>query len=327
MALQTFEQALARVAPDGRPHLLMGNGFSRALRNDIFNYANLLDQADFGGRDETLRRLFDRLGTFDFEAVMRSLESTKMVLETYGRNEDLLAQVLEDQELLKSALITAISRTHPERPHDVESDQFIAVRQFLAGFNQVFTVNYDLLFYWARNQDELPPKGYTTDDGFRQGPVWREYGPRQDAHFLHGGLHIYEDGSSIRKLAHTSKEIPIIDQVRANLERGRFPLFVSEPTSEKKRRRIEHNPYLSYCYRALRRIDGALFILGHSMDANDNHIFNQIKESEVTQVFVSIHGDEHNDANTQTRAHASAFLESAVRTVEFFDAETAPVWN
>ena len=327
MALQTFEQALERAKPHVRPHLLMGNGFSRAFRNDIFNYANLLDQADFNERDGALRRLFDRLGTFDFEAVMRSLESTRMVLETYGGHEALLIQVLEDQELLKNALITAISRTHPERPHDVDRGQFSAVRQFLAGFDQVFTVNYDLLFYWARNQDDLPPEGYGTDDGFRKGLVWHEYGTRQEAHFLHGGLHIYEDGSSIRKLAHAAREIPIIEQVRANLEKGRFPLFVSEPTSEKKRRRIEHNPYLSCCYRALRRIDGALFILGHSMDANDDHIFDQIKASGINKVFVSIHGDEYNDANTRTRSNAVAFLEGVERSVEFFDAETAPVWR
>lgn len=327
MPLLTFEQALSRVEDGGRPSLLMGNGFSRALRNDIFNYASLLDRADFGCREGPLRQLFDRLDTFDFEAVMRLLASTEIVLETYGGNDAVLNQVRQDQQLLKNALITAISRAHPERPHDVESAQFTAARLFLARFEQVFTVNYDLLFYWARNQGDLPPPDYETDDGFRRHQVWHEYDTGQEVHFLHGGLHIYEDDSSIRKLAHAPAEVAIIDQVHANLEQGKFPLFVSEPTSEKKRKRIERNPYLNYCYRALRGLEGTLFILGHSMDANDGHIFEQVKASRVTKVLVSIHGNEYSETNTRTKANARAFLENARRSVEFFDADTASIWG
>jgi Domain of unknown function (DUF4917) len=276
MPLLTFEQAFDRVETDRRPSLLLGNGFSRALRNDVFNYASLLEQADFGERDEQLRQLFKRLDTFDFEAVMKLLESTETVLDIYGDNDALLTVVRQDQELLKNALITAISRTHPERPNDVEPAQFTAARSFLARFEQVFTVNYDLLFYWARNQNNLPPPGFETDDGFRGQQYWHEYDTGQEAHFLHGGLHTYEDDSSVRKLAHAHAETAIIDQVRANLEQGKFPLFVAEPNAEKKRKRIERNPYLNYCYRTLRGIEGTLFILGHSMDANDIHIFEQI---------------------------------------------------
>ena len=36
MALLTFEQALARVRAGKVPHLLLGNGFSRACREDIY---------------------------------------------------------------------------------------------------------------------------------------------------------------------------------------------------------------------------------------------------------------------------------------------------
>jgi hypothetical protein len=328
MPLLTFEQALGRVDAGGRPSLLIGNGFSRAFRDDIFNYANLLERADFGPREGPLRQLFVRLDTFDFEAVMRLLEATETVLEIYGDNDELLNQVRQDQELLKNALVVAISRTHPARPHDVNPDQYTAVRRFLARFGQVFTVNYDLLFYWARNQSDLPPLDYETDDGFRVNLLWHEYDTNQEVHFLHGGLHIYEDdNSSVRKLAHAAGEVPIIDQVRANLERGRFPLFVAEPTDRKKRKRIERNPYLSFCYRALRGIEGTLFILGHSMDANDRHIFRQVNASRVTRVLVSIHGDEYSEPNRTAMANARAFLENAGRSVEFFDAATAAVWG
>ena len=47
MALLTFEQALARVRAGKVPHLLLGNGFSRACREDIFADHALFDRADF----------------------------------------------------------------------------------------------------------------------------------------------------------------------------------------------------------------------------------------------------------------------------------------
>lgn len=327
MPLSTFDQALASVDAGQRLSLLLGNGFSRAWCDDIFNYSNLLDRADFGDRDASMRRLFERVDTFDFEAVMRALESAATVLETYGGQEALLGQVRQDQERLKAALISAISRTHPARPHDVQPAQFEAARRFLVHFGQIFTVNYDLLFYWARNQDNLPPEGYFTDDGFRDHQIWREYDTNQQVHFLHGGLHIYEDSSRVRKLAHARAEEAIIDQVNANLALGIFPLFVAEPTAKKKRVRIERNPYLHHCFRALRDLEGVLFVAGHSMDANDRHIFDQIKASGISKVWVSIHGDEHSESNTTARANARAFLETNRRDVEFFDAGTAAIWG
>ncbi|MBL4653700.1 MAG: hypothetical protein JKY53_12695 [Flavobacteriales bacterium] len=47
----TFEEAIATVERGDKPSILLGNGFSRAWNNDIFNYANLLEAADFGHRD------------------------------------------------------------------------------------------------------------------------------------------------------------------------------------------------------------------------------------------------------------------------------------
>lgn len=326
MPLQTYQEALARIEPAGTTSLLMGNGFSRALYNQIFDYANLFDKADFGDRAAVLRDLFTRLGTFDFEAVMRLLESAESVLESYGREDTLLARVRADQEVLKNALIAAISQTHPARPHDIDRDKFTSTREFLAGFGEIFTVNYDLLFYWARNQDNLPPPNYRTDDGFRQERVWHEYGTNQKIHFLHGGLHIYEDDSTVKKLAHAHADVAIIDQVQGNLNLGKFPLFVSEPSADKKRKRIERNPYLNYCFRALRNTEGTMVVLGHSMDPNDQHIFEQIRASRVANALVSIHGDENNRTNTTTRANAIAFLQTPTRRVEFFDASTVPVW-
>jgi len=323
----SFDEAMAMVEDGGKPSILLGNGFSRAWRNEVFNYANLLEVADFTDREDEIKELFRLSGTYDFEAVMRSLVAAKVVLEAYGGNEALVEIIERDQQLLKDALITAISTTHPDRPTDVTNDQFISVRRFLSRYDQVFTVNYDLLFYWARNMDDLPPENYSTDDGFRSGCKWQGHGTNQEAHFLHGGLHIFDSGEAIEKHASVQRGTGIIDLVRANLERGQFPLFVSEPTSTKKKQRIEHNPYLNFCFHALGRVTGTFFIQGHSMDENDKHIFDKLKQSRVQQFFVSIFGDEHSDDNMRVKANALAYLKSPNSNVDFFDAQSAPIWS
>ncbi len=325
MPLQTYEQALAQ--SQGAPlSLLLGNGFSRAWRDDIFNYANLLAQAEFGPRDQSLRQLFDRLETYDFEAVARSLQAAHLVVSIYSPDSPILNEINEDLERLKSALIVAISNTHPSHPGDVSDAEYTAVRQFLSRFVQIFTVNYDLLFYWARNMD-LPPPGWDSDDGFRTHRRWQEQDTEQNAHFLHGSLHIYQARNGVMKVAFSHNQRRIIEQVREGLDRGRFPLFVSEPTAAKKLDRIEHNPYLNACYRTLGTLEGSLIVLGHSLDENDSHIFKQIRRSKVRRIFVSLHGDENTEGNLRTKANALAFLGADGRTVDFFDSATAPVWT
>ncbi len=326
MNVLTFAEAMECVEEGGKPSLLLGNGFSRAWNNDIFRYASLLEAADFGDRDREIRDLFARMGTADFESVMRAMVSARMVLNAYGDQEVLVAQVERDEQQLKDSLIEVLSRTHPERPGEVTDIQYVAVRTFLSHFEQVFTVNFDLLYYWARNM-QLAPAGYRGDDGFREGATWQGHGTKQNAHFLHGGLHLFDDGSSIRKHTFRANGNPIIDQVQANLNIGKFPLFVAEPSSDKKLQRIRHNPYLNFCYHQLTTVTGTVFIHGHSIDANDQHIFDALKRSPAKQFFISIFGNEDTEDNRRAKANARTYLESAGRTVDFFDATSAPIWH
>jgi len=330
----TFQEAIkvtnSKEKDDNSPSILLGNGFSQAWNAKIFNYANLLESANFGKRDKNLRALFKHFDTYNFELVMNQLEATEQVLDLYGINTQTLKQIRDDKEILKNALITAISKTHPKLPNEVSDNQFIAVRFFLDKFKNIYTLNYDLLMYWARNKSNLLPE-FSTDDGFRkfnQCNQWIGYNEsytNQNVHFLHGGLHIYDTGEHVKKHAYQENSgTSIIEKVRENLDDGKFPLFVSEPTSQKKKNRIEHNPYLNYCYQSLRKLNGILFIYGHSIDDNDQHIFDQIKESNVNKVFVSIYGDKNSKANIRAKANANAFLHPL--KVDFFQAESAPVW-
>lgn len=322
----TFMEAIGSMEKDETASILIANGFSQAWNVEIFNYANILEAANFGERDDVIRPLFVNLGTYDFETIMKYLVAAEKVLTAYEADEALILQISSDKEVLKEALITAISNTHPNLPTEVTNAQFIAARKFMSQFKEVFSINYDLLFYWARNKYNLDPENYRTDDGFRAELRWEGYGADQEIHFLHGGLHIYDTGSYIKKHACTEEGNSIIDQVRDNLNQGKFPLFISEPTYQKKKQRIEHNPYLNYCFRALRELSGTLFIHGHSMNENDKHIFDQIRSSHISKVFVSVYGDENTDDNSRTMANAQTYLQQHNVDVLFYQAESAPVW-
>lgn len=322
----SYQDVLNQLGKDETPSILIANGFSQAWDSTIFNYSSLLDAASFGNRNAEIRGLFTASNTYDFEAIMRQLVSTQIVLETYGEDQQIIDRVKQDQEILKEALLTAIADTHPKLPSEVTNDQYIAVRKFLSKFKTVFSLNYDLLFYWARNKSDLDPADYDTDDGFRWPNTWKITETNQNVYFLHGGLHLYDDGLSIRKHACTDDGETIIEQVKENLSKGRFPLFVSEPTDAKKKEKIKNNPYLYYCFRKLEELSGTLFIHGHSIDENDKHIFEQLVSSRVNKVYVSIFGNENSSANKKTKANALTYISSPTVSVEFYQAETAPIW-
>lgn len=322
----TFNEATESMDKDEVASILISNGFSQAWNAEIFNYANLLEAANFGKREDVIRPLFENLETYDFEAIMKQLVAAEIILAAYEADQELIDQISSDKEILKEALITAISDTHPDLPNEVTDTQFIAVRHFLSQFKGIFSMNYDLLLYWARNKNDLAPSNYSTDDGFRAELRWEGYDTDQEVHFLHGGLHIYDSGSYIKKHVYTEAGESIIAQVRNNLDLGKFPLFVSEPTYQKKKQRIEHNPYLSYCFSALRELTGTLFIYGHSMNENDKHIFDQIRSSQLSKIFVSIYGDENTEENSRCMANALEYLHQHDVEVLFYQAESSPVW-
>ena len=80
MKLINFDEAVVQASDLGKVHTLLGNGFSRACRDDIFSYDALFDRADFKGLSHHIRDAFDALGTQDFEAVIRTLRHAASLL-------------------------------------------------------------------------------------------------------------------------------------------------------------------------------------------------------------------------------------------------------
>lgn len=321
--MKSFAEVLEDTAVGDR-HILLGNGFSQAWNGDIFRYENLLEKANFGTRNEAIKGIFAKLKTYDFEVVMKTMLASIFVSQSFNEYPAFVEGIRRDSECLKNTLITTISKNHPNFPYEISNDEYSATRIFLENFKNIFTVNYDLLLYWARNVQNLAPKDFETDDGFRQNRTWVGSDTRQDVFFLHGGLHIYDESGVIKKHAYTVHGETIIDQVRENLQANNFPIFVAEPDHIKKLDRIRHNPYLNFCYESLGKIGGSLIIFGHSMDETDTHIFNKVSCSNIENVYVSIYGDPASKSNRRARANAESYFSCPV---QFYDAGSVQVWS
>jgi Domain of unknown function (DUF4917) len=336
----TFRGALDEAQGLRHRHLLLGNGFSIACRADIFQYAKLFERADFQMLSAGARLVFDTFRTQDFERVIKALRDTRSVLGGYRpADDDLVGAIQHDADGLREVLVQAIAGSHPARPSDIPDSEYESCRRFLAPFERIYTVNYDLLMYWTQMHEPSEVRLYH-DDGFRKPEddtnaayvTWDSSGgSSQTTFYLHGGLHLVDTGIEIRKLTWTNTGIALIDQIQAALNDNLYPLFVSEGSSREKLTRIKHSDYLARSLRSLREIQGALFIYGLSLADNDEHVLKQIERGKVSHLFASLHGDARSPTNQLIMRRAKQLSARRARarplSVAFYDAESAHVWR
>jgi len=354
MALITFADAISDSQQFSKRHLLLGNGFSIACRNDIFHYGSLFSQADFSAAPEAAS-VFTALGTQDFEVAIRALESAATILPPYlPAGADAPRRMLQHAAILKEILVHTIAANHPRIPPDIPDARFWACRQFLSHFlagekaGCVFTLNYDLLLYWTLMHEDMPfstPIRLEFNDGFGNDEddadadyvVWQG---ETNAHrarvlFLHGALHLFDSGKELIKYTWIRKGVPLIDQARQALANNAFPLFVAEGTSAQKKTKIRHNAYL---YQGLKQFTAnvqqgrhCMFIFGHSLAENDDHILNRLARGRLPKLYVGIYGDPDSPENVRIidRANALANQRSSKSPLRlaFYDAASANVWG
>lgn len=338
--LITFAEAIKQ-AGERKRHILLGNGFSRACRNDLFAYDALYARAEDTLTPST-RKAFDALETTDFESVMRALKQAALLVAAYLPKDKALAKRLrEDANKLRDILATVIAQNHPDRPNSIKDKEFAACRKFLRHFENIYTLNYDLLLYWALMHDHDGGPPIECNDGFRQpddGPQdwveWEVSGVSQNIFYLHGALHVFDAGAEIQKYTWCNTGIALVDQIRKALAADHYPIYVAEGSSESKMKRIQHSAFLSRAYRSLASIGGTLFLYGHSLAASDDHILRLIGKGKVENLFVSIYGGLDTKENKHVVARARALIDMREKsqrrnalTVHFFDAASASVWS
>lgn len=319
-------------------HLILGNGFSVDLFPNIFNYRRLAEKIS----DPNIKAIFSEFNTSDFEFVVLKLTESLRILDYYDDNREIYLKVQEDAEKLKEILISVITASHPENPTTISDNQYQSCYEFLRYFEEGkrYTFNYDLLLYWVY-MHFLNDSTYKliNDDGFRtdienESMVTWEIGREhhQNLYYLHGAMHIFKDETGkIQKYTWSNGNKTIGQQVKESIEKGQFPVFISEGTQEHKMKRIKENGYLSRSFSSLKSITGDLFIFGHSIRDEDDHVFEIMNTNRsIKRIFISLFGDQYSDYNQKIIRKINQWrydYQSKGREYIFFDSASANIWN
>lgn len=312
--------------------LLLGNGASMAIHQP-FGYESLRSAAQEAEHiTQPVADVFTAFGTDDFELVLRRLWQASLVNQALqvepGKVEEAYQQVRE-------ALISTVRDIHIS--YDAASPHFEAIYTFMQGFQTVLSLNYDLVGYWAMlaGNQKL---GRWFKDGFQKGGVFREDWEKLRQPFGAEGatLMFYPHGNLITARKNNSVErklstgggfsAALLDHILEEWESGEVvPLFVSEGTSDHKKRAIASSEYLARVFwEVIPSIEGPLVIYGWSISDQDDHILEQIKMAQplLSRIAVSVYGQNQEDASRmQSKLEDAGFNE-----LVFFDSSSPGCW-
>lgn len=353
-SILSFEDALIMAdalsigTSSGKKRLLLGNGFSMACYGD-FSYTTLYAKVKEMGLSSQIQEVFEQFGETNFEAILKLLDQSDWMAQHYRMIPgDKSVSMKDDYEMLKKSLAEAICAVHPSNSSLISTEKYESCYQFITKFDDIYTINYDLLLYWT----SLRREPFAFNDGFSRDEDTdghdcefmpdHAYGPK-NIYFLHGALHLYHDESNVRKRVWKDTGVQLIDQIKEALAKKQYPLVVAEGDSEHKLAQIQESSYLSNTLRKFKGIEGHLFVFGSSLSASDAHIVDIIaKNLELRHLWIGIGGDFERENNKnflkisedliEKRKRALAALKKKSKKfseleIHFYDRDSAQVWQ
>lgn len=310
--------------------LLLGNGASRAIDNDAFDYESLLSRAELS---ESSKQVFELIGDSDFEKALLRLEITKETNKAVGLDESITQDYIDE---IRNGLVTAVRSIHPPQGLALDLDKAVNAIHFMEGFKAVFTLNYDFFLYWLLQlsrdysskrcfKDWFKPRDfdYSWSNGIYE-PHRRM--PSTACFFLHGALHLVDEPESkiVLDVQDEQSNIKLTDKVEAIWNDGQRPLFVSEGKASLKEARIKESVYLRHAFEQFKqKICGKeLVIYGASLSAQDQHLVDAIRKSKPSKVYVAIY--EPKDSRGGWFEEWSQKLHEI--PLEFFDSKSPGSW-
>ncbi len=308
---------------DGWEGILIGNGASQAI-NASFAYRSLYEKAQSSVLEHPLtqkdKEVFEHLRTTNFEQALSALSQTQAIGGIFGLNAN---EVSDAYQRIQKALIEAVHGVHIPWL-ELTPDSLASINTALRAYNFVFSTNYDLILYWAIMHNPDGFKDYFFGERFDLGncDIWSQC---TKLLFLHGGLHLYLTslGTVKRKAGLTGN---LLDDFGKPIGQERvIPLFITEGTSDDKRRSIYGNDYLSFAYSKLAHHSGSLVILGQSLDETfDKHLIDAIRSGGSKRIGIGIYppsAKRHSIAAMKGSWHAKFSSSELV----FFDSQTHPL--
>ncbi|EGQ7791350.1 TPA: DUF4917 family protein [Vibrio cholerae] len=287
-----FHKELERC--DGEKAVILGNGFGIAYdiaaEEDNFNWNTLLDLCEIEEGSQLHRMLAESF--YDFELVHQKLNNAIDVIALYDPKSDLTSELQSQIQHLREQLVIAVSNSHPSafttdcspKKERQRKKRVEKCRTFLGNFDNVFSLNYDLLLYWVRCFENK----HLGKDSFSRFDDELVFSPDENANFFfpHGSLFLYRDGVGATK-SRSSRANPILARLERNIENGVFPMCVSEGTGEQKLEAIKNNYYLHYAYNRIKECEGTIFTFGCSfLDSKDDHIIKAMLQSPAAKIVV-----------------------------------------
>ncbi|ELS02775.1 hypothetical protein Xen7305DRAFT_00024930 [Xenococcus sp. PCC 7305] len=347
MELKKYSDVIEYLRKKKRPtHLLLGNGFSMAYDSEIFSYNALhrfIDKLD----NELLTRLFEIVNTKNFELVLQQLENFCELIDAFGTDPTLKDKVQVASKTLKESLIEAIEELHPEHVFKIPQEKSQACSKFLSQYlsndGHIFTTNYDVLLYWVLMRNSLASHidgfgrdveysdNFDPDDEPEASELrWGRNKSKQNVHYMHGALHIFDTGVEIIKEEYDCENY-IMDKIKKRLLRKQYPVFVTAGTSSQKLEHVMHNRYLSECYESLCNISGSLVVFGFGFGEYDEHIIEAINKAsrlkkdrkfkdKLWSIYIGVN-------SSRSQNHIEKISDKFECKVNIFDAKTARVWG
>lgn len=300
--------------------ILLGNGFSLNF-SQALAYKRLYEHFERTCSAQS-KALFQGLQTTNFETVLMNLEITRQVHSILGLDNTLINSGIKE---VKQGLIDSINKIHPV-PIDIRQDLVKAISAQFKPFSQIFTTNYDLfLYYITINSEKFGDyfffKYLKDPDNFQQF-VEYDRDNRHHIHYLHGALFLFDRHVEILKIIKPDDSKWLLEIITNEINSNRYPLFISEGSSESKFKAINSNKYLYHCWKQLffAGKGESIVIYGQSLSPQDDHITGLI-DARYKHAAISIRATNKSTADLrhERERYTSLFKHTEL---DFFVAET-----
>lgn len=345
--IQSYEDAIKYLKKSKRKkHLLLGNGFSMAYDHTIFSY-NALYEFIENLDNELLSKLFNIINTKNFELVMQQLDNFLELAKVFSTDKELVSKLENASDELKTSLIDAIEKLHPEHVFEMPEEKSVKCFNFLSSFidneGKIFTTNYDLLMYWVliRNQSQNAidgfgrevenPDAYKTGDDFEWSDLhWGKNREKQSVFYVHGALPIFDTGVEILKEVYTEADGNyLLQNIKKRMDNKDYPVFVTAGNGRQKLEHIMHNRYLTDCYENLSKIQGSLITFGFNFGEYDEHIIDAVNRAakqgkkqpdKLWSIYIGVYSESDFD-------YIQSIKDKFRCKVNVFDSKTASIWE
>jgi hypothetical protein len=262
--------------------------------------------------------------------------------------------IIKDIINLKKAIIDTIEQIHPKSWVPYGSQITYCARN-LNTFRRIYTLNYDLIIYWAiLKHNEIFSDTKQFVDGFSHKPrrspnllTYSDSNNKANILYLHGAIHLVTDlNGDTRKICKSKSNawINLADLIH-KLKNSRLltnyqNLVVLEGTTEKKIKIISQSSYLHKCHQRLQANTCNIIIYGCSIldnedeINNDSHIWRAVIRSSCNKIYIGIHIDPFSvdDFNDRKNKIILALenkycIGDIKRKIEFFRTDTEDIWS